>query len=96
MNVNIIEGTEPLSADFRAAPSAARKRSTGTPIPRIPSRRMRLPGIVAPAGGIENISGTEQLLLDPAQNDAFQLINRAPGRRRAQVAPRRRAMAASM
>jgi hypothetical protein len=34
---------------------------------------------VAPAGGVDNISGADQLLLDPAQNDAFKLINRAIG-----------------
>ena len=81
MNVNVIEGSEPLSADFRAALSTPRGKTVdwrADPTDPFTTNAFAA-GIIAPAGGIENISGTEQLLLDPAQNDAFKLINRALG-----------------
>lgn len=77
MDVNVVEGTAPLSSEFRAALTTPK----GTPVDWHTDANEPFTtnafaaGIVAPAGGITG-SG-DQLLVDPAQNNAFRLINRA-------------------
>ncbi len=77
MGVNVIEGTAPLSADFRAALTRPVGKATDWHSdPNEPfTTNAYAAGIVAPAGQITG-SG-DQLLLDPAQNNSFRLINRA-------------------
>ncbi len=77
MGVNVVEGKSPLTDDIRASLTSPR----GTPIdwhtdPTEPfTTNAKAAGIV-PAPG--EISGTgDALLLDPAQNNSFRLINRA-------------------
>ena len=77
MGVNVIEGATPLAAEFRAALSTPKGKAVDWHTdPTDPfTTNAFAAGIVAPAGGITG-SG-DQLLLDPAQNNSFRLINRA-------------------
>jgi hypothetical protein len=77
MDVNVVEGTTPLSAEFRAALSTPKGKAVDWRTdPTDPfTTNAFAAGIVAPAGGITG-SG-DQLLLDPAQNNSFRMINRA-------------------
>jgi hypothetical protein len=77
MNVNVIEGKAPLTDDFRAA----LKPVLGKPVdwhtnPDEPfATNAQASGIVPLPG---EITGTgDQVVLDPAQNNSFRLINRA-------------------
>jgi hypothetical protein len=77
MNVNVVEGKTPLSDDFRAA----LKPIQGKPVdwrtdPNEPlTTNAEAAGIVPLPGEITG-SG-DQLVIDPAQNNAFRVINRA-------------------
>lgn len=77
MDVNVVEGKTPLTPEFRAALMTPK----GTAVdwhtdPTDPfTTNAYAAGIVAPTGAITG-SG-DQLLLDPAQNNSFRLINRA-------------------
>ncbi|HEY4303893.1 MAG TPA: M14 metallopeptidase family protein [Gemmatimonadaceae bacterium] len=77
MDVNVVEGTAPLTADFRAALSTPKGKAVDWHTdPTDPfTTNAFAAGIVAPAGAITG-SG-DQLLLDPAQNNSFRLMNRA-------------------
>jgi Zinc carboxypeptidase len=77
MGVNVVEGKTPLTDDIRSALTTPR----GTPVdwhmdPSEPlTTNAEAAGIVPAPGGI---TGTgDALLLDPAQNNSFKLINRA-------------------
>ncbi len=77
MDVNVVEGKSPLTDDIRAALAPLH----GTPVdwhtdPNEPlTTNAEAAGIVPAPGGITG-SG-DALLLDPAQNNSFKLINRA-------------------
>jgi len=77
MGVNVVEGKSPLADDVRASLTSPR----GTPIdwhtdPTEPLTTNAEAAGIVPAPG--EISGTgDALLLDPAQNNSFRLINRA-------------------
>lgn len=77
MGVNVVEGTAPLTAAFRAALVTPKGQAVDWKTdPSEPfTTNAFAAGIVAPAGGITG-SG-DVLLLDPAQNNTFQFINRA-------------------
>jgi hypothetical protein len=77
MDVNVIEGTTPLSAAFRAALITPKGKAVDWHTdPTEPfTTNAYAAGIVAPAGAITG-SG-DHLLLDPAQNNSFRLMNRA-------------------
>jgi hypothetical protein len=77
MGVDVVEGTAPLTPEFRAALSTPKGKAVDwhtDPMEPFTTNAFAA-GIVAPAGSITG-SG-DQLLLDPAQNNAFRLINRA-------------------
>lgn len=77
MGVNVIEGASPLTPEFRAALTTPRGKATdwhADPIEPFTTNAFAA-GIIAPAGGITG-TGSE-LLLDPAQNNSFRLMNRA-------------------
>ncbi len=77
MGVNVIEGTAPLTAEFRAALVTPKGKAVDWHTdPNEPfTTNAYAAGIVAPAG---EVSGTgDQLLLDPAQNNSFRAINAA-------------------
>ncbi|HEX8945841.1 MAG TPA: M14 metallopeptidase family protein [Gemmatimonadaceae bacterium] len=77
MNVNVVEGQVPLPDEFRAA----MKPVQGKPVDWHAAAdepfttNAEAAGIVPAPGGVSG-SG-DQLVLDPAQNASFQLINRA-------------------
>jgi hypothetical protein len=77
MGVTVAEGKTPLSAEVRAAlrPVLGRAEAWGAS-PEFPfTTNAMAAGIVPPPG---SITGTgDHLLLDPAQNNSFRLINRA-------------------
>jgi hypothetical protein len=77
MNVSVVEGKAPLSADFRAALKAVQGKAVDWRTnPDDPlTTNAEVAGIVPLAG---QITGSGDILsLDPAQNNAFRLINRA-------------------
>jgi hypothetical protein len=76
MDVNVVEGKTPLSAEFRSALVTPKGKAVDWHTdPSEPfTTNAFAAGIVAPAGGITG-SG-DQILLDPAQNNSFRLINR--------------------
>lgn len=78
MGVNVVEATTPLSADFRTAlkPVPPGKADDWRTHPDAPfTTNANAAGIVPRPG---RITGTgDQVLLDPAQNNAFKLIARA-------------------
>jgi len=77
MDVRVIEARAPLSAEFTAAlkpvqgKATDRRASADAPF----TTDATAAGITAPPGRISGAG--EQLVVDPAQNDAFKLINRA-------------------
>jgi hypothetical protein len=77
MNVAVVEARTPLTDDFKSAMKAVQGKAvdwrTNPDEPFATSAAAA--GIVAPAGGITG-SGPD-LVLDPAQNNSFRLINRA-------------------
>ncbi len=77
MNVNVIEAKSALSADTRAALKVVEGRAVDwKTAPDAPfTMSAAAAGIVPPAGGITGRG--DVVLLDPAQNNAFRLINRA-------------------
>jgi hypothetical protein len=77
MNVNVIEGKTPLSADFRAALKPVEGKTVDWhQSPDEPfTTNAAAAGIVPLPGGITG-SG-DHVVLDPAQNNSFRLINRA-------------------
>jgi hypothetical protein len=77
MGVNVIEGTTPLSSDFRAALTQPKGKAVDwhTDANEPFTTNAFAAGIVGPAGEIAG-SG-DQILLDPAQNNSFRFINRA-------------------
>ena len=79
MNVNVIEGTTPLTDDFRAALTTPKGKPTDWHTdPNEPfTTNAFAAGIVAAAGGLDDAGSGDQLMLDPAQNNAFKLMNRA-------------------
>jgi hypothetical protein len=79
MDVSVIEAKTPLSADFRAALRAvqgkAEKALDAPGAPNAPlTTNSSAAGIIPPPGKITGAG--DQLSVDPAQNDAFRLINR--------------------
>jgi hypothetical protein len=77
MNVNVVEATAPLTADFRSAMKSVQGKAVDwhTDANEPFTTNAEAAGIIAPAGGL---TGTgDQVVLDPAQNNAFRLINRA-------------------
>jgi hypothetical protein len=77
MNVNVVEGKAPLSAEFRAAmkPVSGKAVDWRTNPDDPLTTNAEVAGVVPLAGQITG-SG-EVLSLDPAQNNSFRLINRA-------------------
>jgi hypothetical protein len=77
MNVAVVEAKTPLSDDFKSAMKAVQGKAVDwRSNPDEPfTTSVAAAGIVAPPGGITG-SGPE-LVLDPAQNNSFRLINRA-------------------
>ena len=77
MNVAVVEARTPLTDEFKSAMKAVQGKAvdwrTNPDEPFTTSAAAA--GIVAPAGGI-TASGPD-LVLDPAQNNTFRLINRA-------------------
>jgi hypothetical protein len=77
MDVHVVEARVPLSADFRAALKPVQGKAvdwhTAADAPFATSAAAA--GIVPPAGRITGAG--DVLSVDPAQNDAFKLINRA-------------------
>jgi hypothetical protein len=77
MDVRVVEARSPLSVEFTAALKPVhgkptdRRASDDAPF----STDATAAGIIPPAGKITGVGG--QLVVDPAQNDAFKLINRA-------------------
>jgi hypothetical protein len=77
MNVNVVEGQVPLPNDFRAAmkPIQGKPVDWHTAADEPFTTNAEAAGIVPAPGAI---AGTgDQLVLDPAQNASFQMINRA-------------------
>jgi hypothetical protein len=76
MDVNVVEGKTPLGAEFRSALITPKGKAVDWRTdPNEPlTTNAFAAGIVAPAGGITGSGG--QILLDPAQNNSFRLINR--------------------
>lgn len=77
MNVRVVEGRVAPTAEFRAAlqPIDGRAEPWGASNDFPFTTNALAAGIVPPAGGLTGRGGT--LVLDPAQNNAFRLINRA-------------------
>src|SRR5512143_1030955 len=77
MSVSVVEGQVPLPDDFRAAMKPVQGKAVDWHVaPDEPfTTNAEAAGILPPAGGITG-SG-DKLVLDPAQNASFQLINRA-------------------
>ena len=77
MDVHVVEARVPLSADFRAALKPVQGKAvdwhTASDAPF--ATNAAAAGIVPPAGRITGAG--DVLSVDPAQNDAFKLINRA-------------------
>ena len=78
MDVNVVEGKTPLRRDFRAAmkPVQGQSRRLAHARRRAVHDERRSGGIVPPPGGDHRYAATSSLL-DPAQNNSFQFINRA-------------------
>lgn len=77
MNVNVVEGRTPLTADFRAALRSVQGKTVDWhSAPDAPfTTNAEAAGIVPLAG---QISGTgDAIVLDPAQNNSFRFLNRA-------------------
>lgn len=77
MGVNVIEGDTPLSSDFRAALTTPKGKAVDwhTDANEPFTTNAFAAGIVAAPG---EITGTgDQLLLDPAENNSFRVINTA-------------------
>lgn len=77
MGVNVVEGDAPLTSEFRAALVTPKGKAVDwhTDANEPFTTNAYAAGIVAPAGGVTG-SG-DALVVDPAQNDAFKLINQA-------------------
>jgi hypothetical protein len=77
MNVNVVEGQVPVPDDFRAAMKPVQGKAVDWRVAADEpfTTNAVAAGIVPPPGGITG-SG-DQLVLDPAQNASFRLINRA-------------------
>ena len=77
MNVAVVEARTPLSSEFRAAMQpVAGKAVDWRTSPDEPFTTNAVAAGIAPAPGAITGSG-EQLVLDPAQNNVFRLINKA-------------------
>lgn len=77
MNVNVVEGQVPLPDEFRAAMKPVQGKAVDWHVAADEpfTTNAEAAGIVPAPGGVSG-SG-DQLVLDPAQNASFQLINRA-------------------
>ncbi|HLA91895.1 MAG TPA: M14 metallopeptidase family protein, partial [Gemmatimonadaceae bacterium] len=76
MNVNVVEGKTPLPSEFRAAMKPVLGKPTDRAAADAPfTTNAAAAGILPLPGGI---AGTgDHVVLDPAQNNSFRLINRA-------------------
>ena len=76
MDVRVLEARVPLTADFRAALQSVQGKTVDLSVPSAPFATNAIAaGIVPPPARITGVGAA--LAVDPAQNDAFRLVNRA-------------------